>query len=608
MSSILDTIQSPADLKALSIKELESLAAEIRENLVAVTRANGGHLASNLGAVELTLALHYVFDAPEDKIIFDVGHQSYVHKILTGRRESFATLRKKDGISGFPKREESEFDAFNTGHASTSVSAGLGFCHARDLANEKYHVVSVIGDGALTGGMAMEALNDAGSQKTKMILVLNDNGMSISRNVGGMSRYLSRVRSNRALMKIKRGIARFFEKIPLLGKVFLGIGRMFKRVFKRLFVNGILFENMGWKYIGPIDGHNIKQLVRYLKSCKEADRPVILHAVTKKGKGYEDAENAPEFFHGVSRDFNAGSVSMSDAAGETLCELAKQDEKIVAVTAAMMDGTGLTAFAQCHPDRFFDVGIAEQHATTMCAGLAAGGFKPYFFVYASFLQRSFDQLAHDVALQKLPVTFCVDRAGLVGGDGETHNGVLDLSFFLSVPNLTVVAPRDNDELKEMLAMSVCFDGPLVIRYPKCAPVSFGSKEPFKLGKWEILAEGEGGAILAFGNRNLRLALDARAEIEKLGKVPPKVINASSLKPMDEELLQTLSKMPIVTLEDNVLSGGFGSSVRTKLPEADITSFGIPDVFVSQGEISEQMEMVGLTKEEIVCHFVRRAEE
>ena len=470
MENILEKINEPKDLKTLNIQEKEKLAEEIRQKILNIVSKNGGHLASNLGVVELTIALHTIFNTPTDKIIWDVGHQSYVHKILTGRKDQMDTLRQYKGLAGFPKTCESEYDVFNTGHSSTSISVGIGMARARDLLQENYNVISVIGDGSLTGGMAEEALNDAGTSKTKLIVILNDNEMSISKNVGGIPTFLSKLRTRKFYTKANSRVKRFTLKIPKVGEKIVDLVQRGKKTIKQIFIPNMYFEDIGFTYLGPVDGHNIEKLENILKIAKEVKGPVLVHIITKKGKGYQIAEENPDKFHGIS-PFNIetgeklapSKKDYSKVFGEKLVELAKKDEKIVAVTAAMKDGTGLKEFAKEFPNRFFDVGIAEQHAVGLVAGMAKAGLKPVLPLYSSFLQRGYDQLIHDVALQNIPVTICIDRAGLVGNDGETHHGIFDMSFASAIPNLTIMAPKDFKELEEMLEFGINFNGPVLIR-------------------------------------------------------------------------------------------------------------------------------------------------
>ncbi|MDD3439132.1 MAG: 1-deoxy-D-xylulose-5-phosphate synthase, partial [Clostridiaceae bacterium] len=544
MYKILDSINSPADLKKLSYQELEVLSKELRDYVIKVVSENGGHLASNLGVVELTLALHRVFDTPGDKIVWDVGHQSYIHKIITGRRESFKTLRKINGISGFPKREESVYDSFETGHSSTSISAALGMAKARDLAGENYSVAAVIGDGALTGGMAFEALNHAGDFPTNLIVILNDNKMSISHNIGGLSNYLSKLRTEPLYFKMKGRIEAFLHRIPVIGgSMYRGAERL-RDWMKYLLVPGVIFEELGFKYFGPINGHDIRKLEDVIKRAKSYNGyPVLIHVVTTKGKGYSIAENKPDIYHGISPFFiengelksKNSRKTYSEIFGDTMLKLADKDNKIVAVSAAMAEGTGLSAFASKYKDRFFDVGIAEQHAVTFCAGLASEGFRPVFAVYSTFLQRAYDQIIHDVCMQKLNVVFAIDRAGIVGSDGETHQGVFDITYLRHIPNIRIMSPKDGNELSEMLKMALSLEGPTAIRYPRGKAKKFEfAHAPLELGKSEVLTEGEDGVIISEGNM-VSIALEVCEKLKKAGRNFT-LVNARFIKPLDEELL------------------------------------------------------------------------
>ncbi|KUO71069.1 MAG: 1-deoxy-D-xylulose-5-phosphate synthase, partial [Clostridia bacterium BRH_c25] len=547
MYKILDSINSPDDLKKLSYKELEILSSELRDYTIKVVSENGGHLASNLGVVELTLALHRIFDTPEDKIVWDVGHQSYIHKIVTGRREQFSSLRKMGGISGFPKRDESVHDAFETGHSSTSISAALGIAKARDLNGENYSVVAVIGDGALTGGMSFEALNQAGDFPTNLIVILNDNEMSISQNIGGLSNYLSRLRTEPAYFKLKSELETILNKIPLVGKSMFKMAENIRDWLKYILVPGVIFEELGFKYLGPIDGHDIKKLEDVLRRAKSYNGyPVLIHVVTVKGKGYSKAEDKPQMYHGISPFFiengelktKSTKKTYSEVFGETLLELGSKNEKILAVSAAMAEGTGLAGFAEKYKNRFFDVGIAEQHAVTFCAGLATGGYRPVFAVYSTFLQRAYDQVVHDVCMQKLPVVFAIDRAGIVGSDGETHQGVFDITYLRHIPNITIMSPKDGKELRDMLRLAVSLEGPAAIRYPRGNAREFDYPDtPLELGKSEILIEGEDGVIISEGSMVFR-ALEVCGRLKQAGK-SFSVINARFIKPLDEKLLLEL---------------------------------------------------------------------
>lgn len=586
---MLEKINSISDLKKLSVEQLPELCREIRALLVDVVTENGGHLASNLGVVELTVALHYVFDET-DKIIWDVGHQSYVHKILTGRRDAFATLRKSGGLKGFPDVNESPSDIFNTGHSGTAISAALGIAKARDINKENFNVIAVCGDGALTGGMTFEAMNNIGG--TKMLIVYNDNQMSIGKNVGSTAA-MSRMRVGRYDLR-KEKTKKFLMSIPLIGKPILNMLRWFKRVLKLgVFDTNLYFNSFDIKYVGIVDGHSIKKLVTYLSGIKNnVIRPTILHIRTVKGKGYEPAEKEPQKYHGVSPKSEKVLISMSEIVGKTLADLADENSNIVAVTCAMTDGTGLSVFDQRHKDRFFDTGITEEHAVTFCAGLAVEKMKPYFAVYSTFLQRGFDQVLHDVCMQNLPVTFCIDRAGLVGADGKTHQGVYDLSYLLSMPNMTVLSPSDDTQLIDMLNYSVSFNSPLAIRYPKSIENSFALR--FN-GGWNEIRKGNNGTIIATGNRML---INAIAIAKKLDL---SVIYAATVKPLDFNALNKLKTEPIVfTLEENVLSGGFGEAVLGYLSQygTKTVCYGVPDEFIEQGEIPEQLCFCGLDEKSL----------
>ncbi len=596
MGRILEKITSPEEVKKLTNVELEVLASEIREFLIDSVSKTGGHLASNLGVVELTLSLFKSFNLEKDKIVWDVGHQCYVHKILTGRKEQFDKLRKYNGLSGFPKRCESKYDAFDTGHSSTSISAALGMARARDIKKEKNEVIAVIGDGALTGGMALEALNDVGFNKTKMIIILNDNQMSISPNVGGLSMHLNKLRMEPKYNKLKSNINETLKTSKTGEKVASCISR-FKDSLKQFIVPSMLFEDMGLKYIGPIDGHDIENLTEVFEMAKNIDDPVIIHVVTNKGKGYELAEKNPNKYHGVSPfDLESGETNIpskknySKAFGEAMIELAREDERIVAITAAMPDGTGLNNFAKEFPNRFFDVGIAEGHATTLAAGFAAANLKPVFAVYSTFLQRAFDQVIHDVCIQNMPVVFAIDRAGLVGEDGETHQGIFDLSYLSEIPNMTVLAPKHLDEVKSMLSWALNHNGPVAIRYPRGADIykDIIPLEKIEYGKWEKIILGDKIAILAVG-KMLQHALLAREILSNKG-INPMIINASFIKPLDVELLKDLvnDNYNIITIEDNITNGGFGSYVLMKLNELGFKNkfkaLGFNDTFVPQGDV------------------------
>ncbi|WP_411167914.1 1-deoxy-D-xylulose-5-phosphate synthase [Clostridium sp. MB05] len=597
MGKILDKITSPEEVKKLSNVELEVLAGEVREFLIDSVSKTGGHLASNLGVVDLTISLFKSFNLENDKIVWDVGHQSYVHKILTGRKDRFDTLRKHNGLSGFPKRCESKYDTFDTGHSSTSISAALGMARARDIKKENNEVIAVIGDGALTGGMALEALNDVGFNKTKMIIILNDNQMSIADNVGGLSTHLSNLRMEPKYNKLKSNVNATLNNSRAGKKLASCISR-FKDSIKQFVVPSMIFEEMGLKYIGPIDGHDIETMTEVLEKAKKIDEPVIIHVVTSKGKGYELAEKNPNKFHGVNPfDLESGEgyipseKTYSKAFGDAIIDLAKNDDRIVAITAAMPDGTGLKNFAKEFPDRFFDVGIAEAHATTLAAGLASANMRPVFAVYSTFLQRAFDQLIHDVCIQNMPVVFAIDRAGLVGEDGETHQGILDLSYLTQVPNMTVLAPKHLDEVKVMLNWALTQDGPVALRYPRGADCCKEMKPltEIKYGKWEKVISGEKIAIIAVG-KMLQHVLLAR-EVLLANGINPTIINATFVKPLDTDMLKELVEegYDIVTIEDNITNGGFGSYVLMELSELlfknKFKALGFKDKFVSQGDVN-----------------------
>ncbi len=597
---ILDTINSPEDIKKLSVKELDCLAEEIRSYMIQVLSRNGGHLAPNLGVVELTLALHKVFSTPKDKIIFDVGHQSYIHKIITGRREQFKTIRQYGGLSGFPKRNESEHDAFGTGHSSTSISAALGMAVARDLRHEDYEVVAVIGDGSMTGGMAFEALNNAGDLHKKMIVVLNDNEMSISKNVGAMSDYLYHLRTGETYNKIKNDIEAWLKNMEFGTDVLKAIRRL-KGSVKYLMVPTSVFEELGFTYLGPVDGHDLNGLLDVLEAAKHIDGPVLVHVLTKKGKGYKPAEEHPNTFHGTGPfDIATGKkitvpgapITYTKVFGETLMQLAAADEAIVGITAAMPDGTGLTDFAKKYPARFFDVGIAEQHAVTAAAGMAAAGLKPVAAIYSTFLQRAYDSVLHDICMQKLHVTLCLDRAGLVGDDGYTHHGVFDYAYLRSMPNMTVMAPKDEDELRHMLNTALAMESPVAVRYPRGSGLGVdisSTLELLPLGKAEVIREGRDICFWAVGSM-VENAQKAAELLQECG-IDAGVVNMRFAKPLDEELLAQHAERYkcLVTLEEGVLSGGVGSAVleclnkKGLLTNCRILNLGIPDVFVPQGD-------------------------
>ena len=616
--SILDTIDRPEDIRGLSIRQLEELAGEIRQLLIDTVARQGGHLAPNLGAVELTLAMHRVFHSPEDKLVFDVGHQAYTHKILTGRREDFHTLRGYGGIAGFPKRAESPHDAFGAGHASTAISAALGLARARDFLRQHHHVVALVGDGALGGGMSYEALNDAGNKQessgSPLIVILNDNEMSISRNVGALSKHLTRLRASQRWRGAKRAVQGGLLRIPRVGERVSAWVERFKNNIKHFLVHGEFFESLGFRYLGPLDGHDLATLIRVLGEAKTlADTPVLIHAVTQKGRGYERAERKPERFHGTPPFLletghlraESEAPAYGAAAAQALIRLAERDERVVAITAAMRLGTGLNPFEAAYPERCFDVGIAEEHAVTLAAGLAAGGMRPYFAVYSTFLQRGYDQVVHDVCLQNLPVCLLIDRAGLVGDDGATHHGVFDIAYLRHIPRLRIFAPRDVHELNAMMDASLSMDAPCAIRYERDA-FDMSDTHPcggFTPGVWEPLgALPARVALLAFG-RMVRVALESAALLEARG-IEAAVVNASTLKPLDAGLLAALSErnMPFVTIEEHALLGGFGEAVAghcaRHAQRPPVACLGIEDGFVTHGDIPKLLELCGLTAEEI----------
>ena len=606
---MLEKINSPEDLKKLNIEEKEQLAKEIREYILNVVSENGGHLASNLGVVELTIALHSVFNVPTDKIVWDVGHQTYVHKILTGRREQLKTIRKLDGLAGFPKTNESDCDCFNTGHSSTSISAALGMARARDLEGKNNSVIAVIGDGALTGGMALEALNDAGYSNTKMTVILNDNEMSISKNIGGLNMFLSKLRTKKLYAKSSLSAKKVIIKIPVVGKPFVKIVQRVKRSIKQLIIPKMFFEDIGFTYLGPVDGHNIEQLQNIMQLSKQVEAPVLIHVLTKKGKGYKIAEENPDKFHATS-PFNIETgkpkkekkPDYSKVFGEKIVEMAKKDSRIVAITASMKDGTGLTKFQKEFPNRFFDIGIAEQHALGMAAGMAKEGMIPIVPIYSSFYQRAYDQVIHDIALQNLPVIMCVDRAGVVGANGETHQGTLDMAFFRIVPNLTIMAPKDFKELEDMLEFAVKLNKPVVIRYPRGGEekTKLEKHEELKLGKAEILKEGKDITIVAIGKRVAK-AMEM-AEKLKQNEIDAEVINARFLKPLDKEKIKTSIEKTknVITMEDGTEINGLGTAVEELIVEENLQNikfkkYAWPDEFIRHGSVEEL--------EKIYCDFV-----
>ena len=609
---MLENINSPEDLKKLSILEEQKLAEEIRKYILEIVSENGGHLASNLGVVELTLALHNVFNFKKDKIVWDVGHQTYVHKILTGRKEELKTLRKLDGLAGFPKTNESESDCFNTGHSSTSISAALGMARARDIKNEHNSVLAVIGDGALTGGMAIEALNDAGYSRSKITVILNDNEMSISKNVGGLNMFLSKLRTKKLYTKSNVSAKKIILKIPVVGRPFVRLVQRAKRSIKQLIIPKMFFEDIGFTYLGPVDGHNIQELENILRLSKQVDTPVLIHVLTKKGKGYEIAEKNPDKFHSIS-PFNietgetkkAKLKDYSAVFGEKLVSLAEKNDKIVAITASMKDGTGLTKFQKQFPKRFFDIGIAEQHAVGLAAGMAKAGMIPVVPIYSSFYQRAYDQVIHDVAIQNLPVIMCVDRAGIVGADGETHQGLLDMAFFRLVPNLTIMAPKNFKELEQMLEFAVNLNKPVVIRYPRGGEDSIDINTDLEIneGKAEILKDGTDITIVAIGkmvSRAYRVA-----DKLKQNNIDAQVINARFLKPFDNNTVKNAIEKTkaVVTIEDGTIINGLATTVNElvineNLLGIKIKNFAYPDIYVKHGSVEELEKIYGLDEENI----------
>jgi len=597
----LDNINSPADLKKLDIKQLNDVADEVRKFIINSISKTGGHLASNLGVVELTIALHYCFNCPKDKFIWDVGHQAYTHKILTGRTKKFNTLRRKDGLSGFPKSNESEYDVFNTGHSSTSISAAIGFAEARDLKGENYEVVSIIGDGSMTGGLVYEAMNNAGRNNTKMLIVLNDNEMSISKNVGAMSKYLSELRTAPKYIEAKSDVQNFFNNIPVVGGKVNKVLEKTKEGLKYALVPTVMFEQLGIKYIGPVDGHDIAKLINVLNKIKKMKQPVLLHVLTKKGKGYKQAEKYPVKYHGIgSFKVETGeplkkktNETYSEVFGKTITKLASKNRKIVAITAAMPIGTGLEFFSKMYPDRIFDVGIAEEHAVTFSAGLAKGGLIPVFAVYSTFLQRSYDQILHDVCLQNLHVVFAVDRAGIVGEDGETHQGIYDLSYLTHIPNMTVMAPKNKFEFEQMIKFAIDYDAPIAVRYPKGIAMQTleDKNSPIEYGKFEKIYDGENIVIISVGSM-MNTAISVYSKMIEAG-YKPALFNARFVVPIDESFVDDLKQnyKYIFTIEDNIYSGGFGGKFVQKMVERKvfnkiIHNFAFPDVYVEQGSISE----------------------
>lgn len=617
MNKYLESHDFPDDLRKMDYDDLELLTYEIRDFLVEEVSKSGGHLSSNLGVVELSIALHRAFDTPKDKLIWDVGHQTYVHKILTGRAQRFDSLRKFGGMSGFPKMSESKFDIFDTGHSSTSLSLGLGLAVARDLSGEDYNVITVIGDGAMTGGLAFEALNNAGNIDTNMIVVLNDNGMSISPNTGGLSKYLGRLRSSRKYISMKAQIKKNVSRVPLIGEGMVAGMQHARDSIKYAVIDGVLFEELGFRYFGPVDGHDIKEMCETFELAKEAEGPVLIHVMTQKGRGYSKAENNPNVFHGIGPfDMETGQPlkkssipSYSGVFGNKLIQMAEQNEKIVAVSAAMFEGMGLEKFSREYPKRAFDVGIAEGHAVTFSAGLAKAGMKPFVAVYSTFLQRAYDEIMEDVCLQKLPVVFCIDRAGIVGADGETHHGIFDLSYLKHMPNLTVMAPKDGRELEAMMEFAAEAEGPCAIRYPRGEAENFGTDSVIEAGRAEVIREGKDTEIWAIGAM-VKKALDAADILEDKG-ISAGVVNMRFLKPFDLSLLRgSADRFKLIfTLEDNVVSGGAGEEINNLLSDKDVKvlNIGWPDKFIEHGSCEELYEKYGMDANSIAERIAEKFE-
>lgn len=620
MGKIFNKINNPDDLKKLDENRLDRLAKEIREYLVNVVSETGGHLSSNLGVVELTIALHYIFDSPKDKIVWDVGHQSYVHKILTGRKEELKTIRQYKGLSGFPKRSESKHDVFETGHSSTSISAALGYAVARDINNDNNYIISIIGDGALTGGMAFEALNNAANLDSNFIVILNDNQMSISENVGGMALYLDSIRTKPVYMEMKEDVQKVLRKIPKIGEDVIKAVRDVKDGIKQLFIPGMFFEELGFTYLGPIDGHNIKQVITTLNQAKRLDGPVLVHVNTIKGKGYKHAEKNPARFHGTKPFVTesgkikekSNKISYSKIFGDTLLDLANKDPKIIAISAAMPEGTGLIGFAKKYKNRFYDVGIAEQHAVTFSAGLASDGLKPFVAIYSSFLQRAYDQIVHDVCMQKLPIVFAIDRAGLVGQDGETHQGVFDISFLNHIPNIAIMAPKNGYELSQMINFaSKYYEGPIAIRYPRGSEadnVAGLISEDINYGKSEILIEEDTIGIICVGSM-VSVGIEIHEKLKQNG-FKSSLINARFIKPIDEEMIIHIGKSheKIIVIEENVIIGGYGSEVLRLINKnnikCEVKLFGIDDKFIEHGKRDILLELCGLNSESIYTNIIQ----
>ncbi len=619
MEKILERINSPQDLKQLSIAEMNELAVDIRGVLIDSVAACGGHLASNLGVVELTIALHYVFDAPHDKIIWDVGHQSYTHKILTGRKDRMQSLRQFGGISGFPKSEESEYDAYNTGHSSTSISAALGMVLARDIQKQSFSVVAITGDGAMTGGMTYEALNHAGNEDRDMIVILNDNEMSISKNVGAMSSYLNRLRTDPSYSRTKEEVENVLTKIPGIGPNIARAAGRLKDTVKYLMVPGIWFEELGFTYIGPINGHDLTALIPMLKNARKMKGPVLIHTITEKGRGYEPARQNPDLFHGVGpfdvktgQQFKKVIKTYTEIFGNTMLALAAQDERVVAITAAMTSGTGLSEFAERFPERFFDVGICEQHAVTMAAGMARSGLKPVVTIYSTFLQRAYDQIVHDVALQNLPVVFAIDRAGLVGEDGPTHHGVYDLSYLRHIPNMTIMAPANAGEFVDMLHTALALNAPVAVRYPRGAGegvIKDIAPQIIPTATAQVLSQGDELAILAVG-RAVGIAADVAQLLEAKG-VSVELVNARFVKPLDIGLISDIGRRfkRILTIEDNAVTNGFGTAVLETLSDqgtnSELIRIGVPDEFIEHGRVDILFDLLNMEPSAIVESILNR---
>lgn len=608
----LSKIQSPEDIRNLTLDECDMLADDIRTKIIQTVSQNGGHLASNLGIVEITMALHRVFHAPEDKLIFDVGHQTYAHKLLTGRFDVFDTLRTYGGISGFPRHNESEYDCFEAGHASTALSAAVGFARARDALKQKHHVVAVVGDGALTGGMCYEALNDCGNTRTRMIVILNDNEMSIAENVGALSRYLSKLRSSTGWIVTKKQVKHRLQNTPLIGKALYNFIHSCKEMIKSLVVDDGFFDALGFRYLGPINGNDLGEVERMLVLAKEMDEPVLIHCLTKKGYGYISAEEKPEVFHGTppfliesGKSASSSGKSNGAIANEELIAMADHDERIRVVTAAMPLGTGTAAFAKAYPEQFDDVGIAEEHAVTLCAGMASGGLKPFFFVYSTFLQRGYDQVLHDVCIQNLPVTFMIDRAGISNEDGQSHQGLFDIAFLRHIPGMTIIAPADEQELRLSIHAADQLNAPCAIRYPKSATALPDGSEvkAFAIGKWQTMIDGSDATILAVGSM-VAAAMRIAARLKE-NALSIRVVNASTVKPLDEECLHKLfqENKPVITLEEHMIAGGFGSAVleyaAMNNANVRIIPIGVSDFFVQHGDHQHLLEDVELDDESLM---------